>query len=67
MGKNLTTIILDNYNDKKLTFTMPTNTYIEVVRNVDLDDIIYHLEIRATGDIIMQTEDVTDFNGEIGF
>ena len=52
------TITIDNYRGKTITFTMPVETYVEIVTQMDVDyDDIRYFEIRAIGDNIKKEEE----------
>lgn len=52
------TITIDNYRGKTITFTMPVETYVEIVTQMDVDyNDIRYFEIRATGDNIKKEEE----------
>ena len=52
-------IIVENYNDKKITFTMSSNATVESLFELDRDSIqITHISINAyDNDILIKTEE----------
>ena len=63
MNENPITIIIDNYNNKKIIFTMPSDTKIEMLRQANFAEILSgsntfsNLELIVNGEgIVMDVE-----------
>ena len=52
------TVTIDNYRGKTIKFTMPYETYVEIVTQTDVTgEEIHYFEIRGIGDNIKKTEE----------
>lgn len=53
----LMTVTIDNYQGKTIKFTMPTETYLEIITQYDINsNDVEFFEIRATGKEIKKEE-----------